>query len=95
VSVYKPEPTAPEIVENYKGFSVRKCKRGFLAFKDGHNLMTQPTVEDAVRSVDEHLERELKWILAWTLAEEERTGGAGDPGSRTRKRKSAKISSYS
>jgi len=64
VSVYKPEPTAWEIVENHKGFAVRKCKRGFLAFKDGRNLMTQPTVEDAIRSIDEHLERERKAAIA-------------------------------
>ena len=52
------------VVEDHKGFSVRKCKKGFLAFKDGRNLVTQPTVEDAIRSIDEHLEWECKRRLA-------------------------------
>jgi hypothetical protein len=56
------------VLENHKGFSVRKCKKGFLAFKDGRNLCTQPTVEDAIRSIDEQLE----WENRRRLAEEER-----------------------
>ena len=61
---YRPESTAWEIVENHKGFSVRKCKKGFLAFKDRCQLATQSTVEDAIRSIDDHLERERQAEIA-------------------------------
>jgi hypothetical protein len=45
-------------IENYKGFRVRKSKKGYCAERigGGMNLGSGPTVEDAVTSVDAHLE---------------------------------------
>jgi hypothetical protein len=60
------------VVEDHKGFSIRKCKKGFLAFKTRFQLATQPTVEDAIRSIDEHLEWERQWKLAKEREEAER-----------------------
>jgi hypothetical protein len=53
---YKPEI----IVENHKGFSVRKSKKGFLAFKisGGRDLGSRPTIEEAIASIDQYLEQE-------------------------------------
>jgi hypothetical protein len=53
---YKPEI----IVENHKGFSVRKSKKGFLAFRigGGRDLGSRPTVEEAIASIDQYLEQE-------------------------------------
>jgi hypothetical protein len=47
------------IVENHKGFAVRKCARGFLAFPKtggGGNLATKPTVEEAIATIDQEIE---------------------------------------
>jgi hypothetical protein len=54
-------PAIDVVVENYKGFSVRKCRKGFLAFPKsggGGNLETRSTVEEAIAWIDQYLERE-------------------------------------
>jgi hypothetical protein len=56
------------LIPDYKGFTIRTAKKGYLAFKGGFTLPTQATVQDAVNSVDAHFEWEVK-RAAW--AEEE------------------------
>jgi hypothetical protein len=48
------------ILEDYKGFTIRECRKGYLAFKAGRQLETCKTIEGAKRSVDSHLEWEVR-----------------------------------
>jgi hypothetical protein len=77
------------VVEDYKGFAVRKCRKGFLAFPKsgpGGNLETRATVEEAVVSIDQHLERERRWKMSMAELAEQQAKRAADNAERERKK---------
>lgn len=58
------------MIEDYKGFAIRKAKKGYLAFKGSRSLPTCDTVEEAVASVDQHIEWERQRV-EWNRREQE------------------------
>jgi hypothetical protein len=61
------------VVEDYKGFAVRKCRKGFLAFRigGGRDLGSRSTVEEAIASIDQYLEQERHAEIVRTRQAEE------------------------
>jgi hypothetical protein len=77
------------VVQDYKGFSIRKAKKGYLAFRgdgrgSGSQLPTCGTVEEAVASVDQYLERERQQAEQNHVRQEEREKRAREEADRQR-----------
>jgi hypothetical protein len=86
----RPNPFAV-LIDNHKGFSVRRSKKGFLAFKGGRNLETRQTVEEAIASIDEYLERERQVEVARAEQAERQAKLEAETAERARKKLKAVL----
>ena len=81
----RPSPFAV-LIDNHKGFSVRRSKKGFLAFKGGRNLETRQTVDEAIASIDQYWEQERQAEMRMAVEAEWQAKRRAEEAERQRKK---------
>jgi hypothetical protein len=87
----RPRPSWEVIIPDYKGYTIRRCRKGYLAFQGGNNLYTCDTVDQAIKSVDRYLECKERQREADRLQEEARIQREREDAERERLKREAVL----